>query len=148
MCHHPQNVPPDLSQCVFVIEQALSVRALQELVTASASETVRPWLFIIFFFKWNPMIYGMSRLLLNSVRRKTWQPRDDIFARWCLDRCMGGGLRVKKKCVLFVSADLHSQRKREKRNAALLLSLQAEGPAVSIVDQLLWNKKKMYSRVC
>ena len=27
-----QNVPPDLSQCVFVIEQALSVRALQELI--------------------------------------------------------------------------------------------------------------------
>lgn len=36
----PQNVPPDLSQCVFVIEQALSVRALQELVTAASSETV------------------------------------------------------------------------------------------------------------
>lgn len=37
-----QNVPPDLSQCVFVIEQALSVRALQELVTAASSETVSP----------------------------------------------------------------------------------------------------------
>ena len=36
-----QNIPPDLSQCVFVIEQALSVRALQELVTAAGSETVR-----------------------------------------------------------------------------------------------------------
>lgn len=35
-----QNIPPDLSQCVFVIEQALSVRALQELVTAAGSETV------------------------------------------------------------------------------------------------------------
>jgi len=35
-----KNVPPDLSQCVFVIEQALSVRALQELVTAAGSETV------------------------------------------------------------------------------------------------------------
>lgn len=32
-----KNIPPDLSQCVFVIEQALSVRALQELVTAAAS---------------------------------------------------------------------------------------------------------------
>lgn len=40
-----KNVPPDLSQCVFVIEQALSVRALQELVTAAGSETVR-----FFFF--------------------------------------------------------------------------------------------------
>jgi len=36
-----QNNPPDLSQCVFVIEQALSVRALQELVTAAGSESVR-----------------------------------------------------------------------------------------------------------
>jgi Inositol 1,4,5-trisphosphate/ryanodine receptor len=35
-----KNIPPDLSQCVFVIEQALSVRALQELVTAAASESV------------------------------------------------------------------------------------------------------------
>ncbi|CAG9853862.1 unnamed protein product [Phyllotreta striolata] len=34
-----KNIPPDLSQCVFVIEQALSVRALQELVTASGNET-------------------------------------------------------------------------------------------------------------
>lgn len=36
-----KNVPPDLAQCVFVIEQALSVRALQELVTAAGSETVQ-----------------------------------------------------------------------------------------------------------
>lgn len=35
-----KNIPPDLSQCVFVIEQALSVRALQELVTAAGTETV------------------------------------------------------------------------------------------------------------
>lgn len=35
-----KNIPPDLSQCVFVIEQALSVRALQELVTANQSESV------------------------------------------------------------------------------------------------------------
>jgi ryanodine receptor 2 len=34
-----KNIPPDLSQCVFVIEQALSVRALQELVTAAGNET-------------------------------------------------------------------------------------------------------------
>ncbi|KAE9543520.1 hypothetical protein AGLY_002320 [Aphis glycines] len=33
-----KNIPPDLSQCVFVIEQALSVRALQELVTATSSQ--------------------------------------------------------------------------------------------------------------
>nr|CAD7424341.1 unnamed protein product [Timema monikensis] len=36
-----KNIPPDLSQCVFVIEQALSVRALQELVTAAGSETLK-----------------------------------------------------------------------------------------------------------
>ncbi|XP_043197981.1 ryanodine receptor-like isoform X5 [Amphibalanus amphitrite] len=34
-----RNKPPDLAACVFVIEQALSVRALQELVTAAASDT-------------------------------------------------------------------------------------------------------------
>ncbi|KAL5285595.1 hypothetical protein ACFFRR_007348 [Megaselia abdita] len=34
-----KNIPPDLAQCTFVIEQALSVRALQELVTAAGSET-------------------------------------------------------------------------------------------------------------
>ncbi|XP_063865198.1 ryanodine receptor-like isoform X9 [Scylla paramamosain] len=33
-----KNNPPDLCQGVFLIEQALSVRALQELVTAAASE--------------------------------------------------------------------------------------------------------------
>uniref|UniRef100_A0A4D5R9V0 Ryanodine receptor 44F n=1 Tax=Scolopendra viridis TaxID=118503 RepID=A0A4D5R9V0_SCOVI len=34
-----KNYPPDLSTCVFVIEQALSVRALQEMVTAAGSES-------------------------------------------------------------------------------------------------------------
>ena len=33
-----QNVPPDLSLCVFVIEQALSVRALQELMASGSEE--------------------------------------------------------------------------------------------------------------
>ena len=36
-----QNVPPDLSQCVFVIEQALSVRALQEIISSNDAEAVR-----------------------------------------------------------------------------------------------------------
>jgi len=31
---------PDLSQCVFVIEQALSVRALQELMASGSDEAV------------------------------------------------------------------------------------------------------------
>ena len=38
-----QNVPPDLSQCVFVIEQALSVRALQEIISSNDAEAVRRW---------------------------------------------------------------------------------------------------------
>lgn len=42
-----KNIPPDLSQCVFVIEQALSVRALQELVTAAGSESVCIIMFIL-----------------------------------------------------------------------------------------------------
>lgn len=33
-----KNFPPEMSSCVFVIEQALSVRALQEMVTATGSE--------------------------------------------------------------------------------------------------------------
>ncbi|XP_023320280.1 ryanodine receptor isoform X3 [Eurytemora carolleeae] len=33
-----KNVPPDLSQCVFVIEQALSVRALQEIISSNDAE--------------------------------------------------------------------------------------------------------------
>lgn len=32
-----KNLPPEMSSCVFVIEQALSVRALQEMVTAEAA---------------------------------------------------------------------------------------------------------------
>ena len=33
-------MPPDLSQCVFVIEQALSVRALQEIISSNDAEAV------------------------------------------------------------------------------------------------------------
>ena len=40
-CFMFQNVPPDLSQCVFVIEQALSVRALQEIISSNDAEAVR-----------------------------------------------------------------------------------------------------------
>lgn len=32
-----KNLPPEMPSCVFVIEQALSVRALQEMVTAEAA---------------------------------------------------------------------------------------------------------------
>lgn len=49
-----QNIPPDLSQCVFVIEQALSVRALQELVTAAGSETVS-FFFLLYHNVWNDL---------------------------------------------------------------------------------------------
>jgi hypothetical protein len=37
---HVQNIPADLSQCVFVIEQALSVRALQEIISSNDAEAV------------------------------------------------------------------------------------------------------------
>lgn len=33
-----KNIPPELSSCVFVIEQALSVRALQEMITAKQKQ--------------------------------------------------------------------------------------------------------------
>ena len=35
-----QDLPFDMSVCVFVLEQALSVRALQEMVSARSNETV------------------------------------------------------------------------------------------------------------
>lgn len=35
-----QNFPPEMLSCVLVLEQALSVRALQEMVTAANSDTV------------------------------------------------------------------------------------------------------------
>ena len=36
-----QELPFDVSVCVFVLEQALSVRALQEMVSAKSQEDVR-----------------------------------------------------------------------------------------------------------
>ena len=33
-------MPPDISQCVFLIEQALSVRALQEIISSNDAEAV------------------------------------------------------------------------------------------------------------
>ena len=33
--------PPDLAICIFILEQALSVRALQEMVSASSNDSVR-----------------------------------------------------------------------------------------------------------
>jgi len=35
-----QDLPFDVSVCVFVLEQALSVRALQEMVSAKSPDTV------------------------------------------------------------------------------------------------------------
>ena len=37
-----QDLPFDISVCVFVLEQALSVRALQEMVSAKATKNVSP----------------------------------------------------------------------------------------------------------
>lgn len=56
-----KNIPPDLSQCVFVIEQALSVRALQELVTAAGSETVSATHLRILFYDsmFSPSIFSI-----------------------------------------------------------------------------------------
>ncbi|XP_064623398.1 ryanodine receptor-like isoform X6 [Lineus longissimus] len=36
-----KNVPPDLSVCIFVLEQALSVRALQEMVSTTATQETK-----------------------------------------------------------------------------------------------------------
>lgn len=75
-----KNIPPDLSQCVFVIEQALSVRALQELVTAAGSESVCMGFFKILYQLY--MFELASSLLFEVVR----------------SRCMGINF-VKKKNI-------------------------------------------------
>lgn len=43
VCSPPQNVPPDLAICCFILEQSLSVRALQEMLanTVEAGVEVR-----------------------------------------------------------------------------------------------------------
>lgn len=65
-----QNNPPDLTQCVFVIEQALSVRALQELVTAAASESVKRIFMSLFL---------AQKLLLSILAFKGYKPKlEDI----------------------------------------------------------------------
>lgn len=62
-----KNIPPDLSQCVFVIEQALSVRALQELVTAAGSESVWIGKIINFVLIIHVRIGIFIIILINSV---------------------------------------------------------------------------------
>lgn len=66
-CLQLQNIPPDLSQCVFVIEQALSVRALQELVTAAGSETVTYHFFITREHRTTIYIYIYTYIIENIV---------------------------------------------------------------------------------
>lgn len=61
-----KNVPPDLSQCTFVIEQALSVRALQELVTAAGSESVSCVGLFFFLFR-----FGCEALISSQFARCT-----------------------------------------------------------------------------
>lgn len=71
-----QNIPPDLSQCVFVIEQALSVRALQELVTAAGSETVTYHFFIT--RKHGATIYYIYIYIIEEYRYNVYEA---IFRR-------------------------------------------------------------------
>lgn len=53
-----QDVPPDLSVSVFVLEQALSVRALQEMVGASNQQSTVTITFQTFLFS-----YGKQYLI-------------------------------------------------------------------------------------
>lgn len=39
--HVFQNVPPDLAICCFILEQSLSVRALQEMLSNTSVDEVR-----------------------------------------------------------------------------------------------------------
>lgn len=69
-----KNIPPDLSQCVFVIEQALSVRALQELVTAAGSESVSRKKFICRNFAYylilRQVFYTLPKCMIVSQNNK------------------------------------------------------------------------------
>ncbi|CAG7823735.1 unnamed protein product, partial [Allacma fusca] len=70
------NNPPDLSCCVFVIEQALSVRALQELVTAAGTEQVKrtfnlTFSIVIFVFGFPS---NQSRAVLHFIRQSQRHP--------------------------------------------------------------------------
>lgn len=79
-----KNIPPDLSQCVFVIEQALSVRALQELVTAAGSESV---CFTCTHLKLQTHIHTFSVSVLRSrspplslcFALVIWRTKDNFF---------------------------------------------------------------------
>lgn len=41
ICFVLQNVPPDLAICCFILEQSLSVRALQEMLSNTSLDEVR-----------------------------------------------------------------------------------------------------------
>lgn len=68
-----QNIPPDLSTCVFVIEQALSVRALQELVTAAGTEEVSWYLLS------NDVYLNKHNYFLENVNLKALVKNNSIF---------------------------------------------------------------------
>ena len=65
-----QNVPPDLSQCVFVIEQALSVRALQEIISSNDAEAVQfSFLHIMSYFSSASLRFLVCFLYINELGR-------------------------------------------------------------------------------
>ena len=66
-CLSQQNIPPDLSQCVFVIEQALSVRALQELVTAAGSEAVNHFIHSLTHSSIDWPIHSLAHSFIQSL---------------------------------------------------------------------------------
>ena len=60
-----QNYPPDLSQCVFVIDQALSVRALQELLSAGTDGAVS----IFNHFEYNFLLRDLNYSIFQMLTR-------------------------------------------------------------------------------
>ena len=65
-----QNYPPDLSQCVFVIDQALSVRALQELLSAGTDGAVS----IFNHFEYNFFLRDLNYSIFQMFTRGHHQP--------------------------------------------------------------------------
>ncbi len=66
-----QNVPADLSQCVFVIEQALSVRALQEIISSNDAEAVSHTLSLV-------TCSSVTHVLLSQTITHVLQPHMSI----------------------------------------------------------------------
>ncbi|XP_023404922.2 ryanodine receptor 2-like [Loxodonta africana] len=81
-----QNVPPDLSICTFVLEQSLSVRALQEMLANTVEKSegqvdVEKWKFMMKTAQGGghrTLLYGHAILLRHSYSGMVSRPADPL----------------------------------------------------------------------